>query len=126
MVHTLPNPLSEPLPKLDTASERFTPGPWVQDGPDASAFSPESCVDITAPTGRGWAHFARVVVVCGAESDAEGIANARLITAAPDLYGALEMVRDADDDCKRDGLPTIPATARAKIDAALRKARGEQ
>jgi hypothetical protein len=32
---------------------------------------------------------------------------------------ALEMVRDADDDCKRDGLQTIPPFARAKIDAAL-------
>lgn len=35
------------------------------------------------------------------------------------LTGALEMVRDADDDCGRDGLPTIPAPARARIDEVL-------
>lgn len=35
------------------------------------------------------------------------------------LTDALEMVRDADEDCKKDGLPTIPPMARAKIDAAL-------
>lgn len=35
------------------------------------------------------------------------------------LREALEMVQDADDDCMRDGLTTIPHAARAKIDAAL-------
>jgi hypothetical protein len=34
------------------------------------------------------------------------------------LVEAIEMVRDADDDCKRDGLPIIPPAARAKIDAS--------
>lgn len=48
---------------------------------------------------------------------------ARIFAAAPELYEALEMVRDADDDCLRDGLPTIPPMARAKIDAAMWKAR---
>jgi hypothetical protein len=48
--------------------------------------------------------------------------DARLIAAAPDLLEALVMVRDADEDCKRDGLPTIPPAARAKIDAAIAKA----
>ena len=53
-------------------------------------------------------------------------ADARLIAAAPDLLEALKMVRDADDDCKRDGLPTIPPAARATIDAAIAKATGEK
>lgn len=35
------------------------------------------------------------------------------------LREALIMVRDADDDCHRDWFKTIPAPARAKIDAAL-------
>jgi len=48
--------------------------------------------------------------------------TARLMASAPDLLEALTMVRDADEDCKRDGLPTIPGMARAKIDAAIRKA----
>lgn len=49
---------------------------------------------------------------------------ARKMAAAPELLEALCMVRDADEDCKRDGLPTIPAMARAKIDAAIAKAEG--
>jgi hypothetical protein len=35
------------------------------------------------------------------------------------LLEALEMVRDADDDCHKDGLPTIPQAARAQNDVAL-------
>lgn len=35
------------------------------------------------------------------------------------LWLALMMVRDADEDCKRDGLPTIPPVARSRIDTAL-------
>lgn len=50
--------------------------------------------------------------------------NLRLLSAAPDLYEALVMVRDADDDCHRDGLRTIPPPARARIDAAIAKAEG--
>ncbi|MBP9786055.1 MAG: hypothetical protein KBC72_00485 [Acinetobacter sp.] len=48
----------------------------------------------------------------------------KLIGAAPELLEALEMVRDADNDCKLDGLQTIPPIARAKIDKAINKARG--
>jgi hypothetical protein len=53
-------------------------------------------------------------------------ANAKLIAAAPELLEALIMVRDADNDCKLDGLKTIPYASRAKIDAAIAKATGEQ
>ena len=58
----------------------------------------------------------RRVAVCESEADA------RLIAAAPELYEALVMMRDADNDCHADGLPTIPSPARAKIDAAIAKA----
>src|SRR5271163_397528 len=51
--------------------------------------------------------------------------NSALISAAPELYEALEMVRDADEDCKKDSLTTIPPMARSKIDRALAKACGE-
>jgi hypothetical protein len=47
-----------------------------------------------------------------------------LISAAPEMLAALEMMRDADEDCKRDGLPTIPPCPRSTIDAAIAKARG--
>ena len=38
------------------------------------------------------------------------------------LLEALEMVRDADNDCGIDGLRTLPSGPRAKIDAAIAKA----
>lgn len=43
----------------------------------------------------------------------------RACNSYDELVEALTMVRDADNDCRADGLPTIPAPARAKIDAAL-------
>jgi hypothetical protein len=52
------------------------------------------------------------------------IANAHLIAAAPDLLEALTMVRDADEDLMRDGVPGMPWPARRKIDAAIAKAEG--
>ena len=45
---------------------------------------------------------------------------ARLISAAPELLEALEMVRDADNDNGRK----MPTPARAKVDAAIAKATG--
>lgn len=50
------------------------------------------------------------------------IEDAHLIAAAPELLEALIMVRDADNDCVKDGLPTIPAPARSRIDRAIAKA----
>jgi len=66
----------------------------------------------------------------GERNTYEARANAELIVRAVNafepLVEALEMIRDADEDCKRDGLTTMPPMARAKIDAALAKARGAQ
>lgn len=53
-----------------------------------------------------------------------GIGPAEMRRQRDELLEALTMVRDADEDCRRDGLPTIPAPARAKIDAAIAKAEG--
>ena len=93
-------------------STQHTPGPWTQDG-----FG-------TIITANG-----RTLVVEGlalsSRSNEETRANTRLIAAAPDLLEALEMVRDADDDCKRDGLKTIPSMARNRIDRAIAKATGQ-
>jgi len=38
-----------------------------------------------------------------------------------ELWETLEMVRDADNDCHKDGLQTIPPAARKAIDAALKQ-----
>lgn len=57
-------------------------------------------------------------------ADCDSAEWAILIAAAPDLLAALEMVRDADEDCKTDALRRIPEMARQAIDAAIAKARG--
>jgi len=85
-----------------------------------------------AKTGDGYnAIIARIKFENRTEELTEGnLADADLIVRAVNafepLVEALEMVRDADEDCKRDGLPTMPPIPRAKIEAALAKARGEQ
>jgi hypothetical protein len=76
------------------------------------------------PADDGGAPSIAFVLSVPSRSEAELDANARLIAAAPDILAALEMIRDADDDCSRDGLPTIPKLARAKIDTAIAKATG--
>ena len=40
------------------------------------------------------------------------------------LAWVLEMVRDADDDCHKDGFPTIPPVARYRIETALAAVKG--
>lgn len=108
---------------------KHTPGPWSASAPDGEY---HDVIRIYAATVDS-----KPVAVCPqmdspimailkgqTNETTEAAANARLIAAAPDLLEALEMVRDADEDAKRDGLPTIPATARARIDAAIAKATG--
>lgn len=36
------------------------------------------------------------------------------------LKSVLEIIRDADEDCKRDGLPRMPDIVRKMVDEALR------
>lgn len=92
------------------SAAQHTPGPWV------ASFTHLS--EVRATNGA-------VIAKCQKLNGLVTLqANARLIAAAPEMLEALEMVRDADDDCKRDGLPTIPLAARAKIDAAIEKATG--
>ena len=56
---------------------------------------------------------------------AKGIANARLIASAPDLYDALEALCDATDRLPAEGYVTGMAEAIDAALAALAKARGE-
>lgn len=99
-------------PKFTPEPWKFTPGPWVA-RPDLS--SRESWAIITNDPDDEF-HLR----ICAKASEA----NARLMAAGPELFAALEMVRDADEDCKRDGLPTMPEFVRARIDAAIAKAEG--
>ena len=55
----------------------------------------------------------------------DNIAFKQLLAQRDALLEALVMVRDADNDSKLDGLPTIPPSARAKIEAAIKMAEEE-
>jgi hypothetical protein len=94
----------------------YTPGPWEIEHSDQEPDSDgNSHIWIRPSEFRYGRDYLRVSGWMSEE-------NARIISAAPDLLEALIMVRDADEDCKRDGLPTIPNPARWKIDAAIAKA----
>lgn len=67
---------------------------------------------------------AHLVIEAGTVAHETGMTPRQLAEQRAELLAALEMVRDADDDCRRDGLPTMPDAARAKIDAAISKATG--
>ncbi len=97
-----------------------TPGPWRLVGRIESSGEVERVVSFHPDN----LHYS-VADVIDANGYPENQSNMHLICAAPDLLEALIMIRDADEDCKRDGLPTIPAVARAKIDAAIAKAEGK-
>lgn len=60
-----------------------------------------------------------------AAEEAAHKAAQRVRDAAPALLAALVIVRDAYDDCQRDGIATIPATARKVIGDAIELATGE-
>ncbi len=98
----------------------FTKGPWRLVGRIASSGEAER-IESFHPDKL---HYS-VADVIDANSYPENQSNMHLICAAPDLLEALIMMRDADDDCARDGLARIPAAARAKIDAAIAKAEGK-
>lgn len=95
---------------------KHTPGPW--------RIGRKGCVvaDVPVPEMGG----SDAVDYYGGHMVAESIAdkNGLVIAAAPELLDVVIMVRDADEDAGRDGLPRIPACARAAIDAAIAKATG--
>lgn len=87
-----------------------TPGPWhlIND------------VCVGGPIEPGWEEAGCGIAHCGmrARTQEEAAANARLISAAPDLYEALR------DLCASGG-PDDGADLFEKANAALAKARGE-
>jgi hypothetical protein len=92
---------------------KHTPGPWAISRKSASS----NRAWISA---AGWGKFARVVVrMNGSSVDCQdGLANVRLIAAAPDLLAALKAMRD---EC----MGTAPQCA-DQVDAAICKAEGQQ
>jgi hypothetical protein len=102
------------------SESKHTPGPWsIEPHPER----PDLPIRVMGGKGERVARCSQISLCTTPE---ECKANARLISAAPDLLEALVMVRDADNDCIADGLQTIPPTPRAKIDAAIAKAKGTQ
>lgn len=93
-----------------------TPGPWV-------LLEAGDGITKKVPVDRGNTSILTIVEEDGVKFAAvmDGY-DAQLIAAAPELLEALIMVRDADNDCAKDGLPTIPVSARGRIDRAIAKA----
>lgn len=60
----------------------------------------------------------QVAIVCACDTDADTLAYANLISAAPDLYNALKKLYDAIDSC----VELTPETLQEAL-AALKKAR---
>jgi hypothetical protein len=95
-----------------------TPGPWTQDRmvvtSDDDWVKP---TQVVALTGQTWNGFARVIVrMNGDDTDCEdGLANARLIAAAPTMLETLERITNCND------LATAQEYAREMISKATEK-----
>ena len=106
------------LDEVEARCAATDPGPWSHGPPcDFSTI-------VRVPTKDGEEVVLRVDMesdaapemldfMCAARQDIP-----RLLALVERLGEALEMVRDADDDCRRDGLQTMPDMARQKIDRA--------
>jgi hypothetical protein len=101
----------------------FTPGPWRVD--------PRYASDIqTADGALEIAGVAATILTGGEKPELEArFANARLIAAAPELYGALDKLRNDFAAFMSDVLGSSDAEIAnwlTPADAALAKARGDQ
>ena len=100
---------------------KFTPGPWV-----ATKFNP-----LTGEIDECYLYIEPGVAVIERKikgRDQHDIANARLISAAPDLLEALEIwLADYDEVAANPDFEPFPHVAErvAKTRAAIAKARGE-
>ncbi len=77
-------------------SATFTPGPWSLALPDydeaQAAYHDGVEPDQASVSGGGWRGLATVYVVVGGQRDEAGEANARLVSAAPDLLAACQLI----------------------------------
>ena len=102
----------------------------TQDALDEAAAIERKRLDNEATARR--AEVQRIADECLAEAERFEAAAAKeskrkltLYAAAPAMLNALEVVRDAYDDCQRDGIATFPESARHVIGAAITLATGE-
>jgi hypothetical protein len=102
--------------------KKYTPGPWKVMSDPCHFDTLSSIVGGNFDKNRNSLKWQLMAEVGGHAEWQEQEANTRLMAAAPELLEALEMIRDADNDCKVDGLPIMPPMARAKIDMAIAKA----
>ena len=99
----------EPPKKTPIKRNGITPGPW-DIGSEVDEMGRRSI------SGQGWVHFADVTTRMSGESEdcADGIANANLIAAAPDLLAALQdMVEMIEQDCGLNKSGELAGTANA-------------
>ena len=68
---------------------------------------------------REWANYDELSAELVADLSTAADEVERLRSLYERLWSALEMVRDADNDCRLDGQPHMPGPARNKIDDAL-------
>lgn len=93
---------------------KHTPGPWNRIKGDRNVYSAAGTVCKTP------------AILGGGYAATNWEANARLITAAPDLLEALEYVADIDVSGADDSVVRfILAAAQNKVRAAIARARGE-
>jgi hypothetical protein len=102
---------------------RFTPGPWeinpdMLDSVDTYSGKENRVNEIWSPTSATHHWIAK------AQMDEEGTANARLIAASPEMYGALATIRARIMD-QPSLLNFIGEEWMAVVDAALTKAAGK-
>ena len=96
-----------------------TPGPWAHssDGVECYSEAPGKCYAVTVATIRGLDYESEFI------SKAMGMANARLVAAAPELLAALKAVCKAWDNREDDYFPGM-MLAQDLAEAAIAKAEG--
>lgn len=108
---------------MSTAPRQHTPGPWV-----TGVCGEDGWHMILGPKTRfshafGEAHTTSIAYISVSDSEAEDLANARLIAAAPDLLNLLTAA-DRLDELTGENLAVYARTFAALARAAIARATG--
>jgi len=87
--------------RMMAETAKYTPGPWELGGECQTAltFDREACI-YPPSAGPGEYQYAGPIAVVGVGDDSGGLANARLIAAAPELLAALVQFVRMDDSAE--------------------------